>query len=61
MMKINQTSEKYNGLNGFNIRCPFKSCNEIFYISECPKCLSLNKIPLNMILQAIDDLLNKVI
>lgn len=43
MMKINQTSEKYNGLNGFNIRCPFKSCNKIFYISECPECSSLNK------------------
>ena len=44
IMKINQLSEKYNGLNGFNIRCPSKSCNGLFYISECPKCLSMNKI-----------------
>ena len=43
-MKINTSSDKYNGLIGFNIRCPYKSCNKIFYFSECQKCLRINKI-----------------
>lgn len=43
-MKINPSSNKYNGLIGFNIRCPYKSCNKVFYFSECPKCIRINKI-----------------
>ena len=44
MMKIHPLSNiiKYNGINGLNIKCPYKSCNKIFYFSECPKCHSTN-------------------
>ena len=40
MMKIHPDSKRilYNGICGFNIRCPYKSCNKIFYFTECPKC-----------------------
>ena len=46
MMKIHPLSNiiKYNGINGLNIKCPYKSCNKIFYFSECPKCRNTNKI-----------------
>ena len=46
MMKIHPLSKviEYNGISGFNIRCPYKSCNKIFYFTECPKCKTPNKI-----------------
>ena len=37
-MKIHPKALKYNGLNGFNIQCPFKSCEKVFYFTECIKC-----------------------
>ena len=37
-MNIYPNSPKYNGLIGSNIKCPYKSCNNIFYFTVCPKC-----------------------
>ena len=37
-MKIHPNAENYNGLDGFNIRCPYKSCKNIFYFTICMKC-----------------------
>ena len=37
-MKIHPNAENYNGLDGFNIRCPYKSCQKIFYFTICMKC-----------------------
>ena len=42
-MKIYQNNFKYNGLDGHNIRCPYKSCQQIFYFTECPKCKFVQK------------------
>ena len=36
-MKIHPSSTLYNGLNGFNIQCPYKACNNIFFFGICPK------------------------
>ena len=36
-MRIHPIQNDYNGLNGFNIRCPYKSCNKIFFFGLCPK------------------------
>ena len=33
----------YNGLNGTNIKCPYRSCNQFFYLTKCPKCEVLQK------------------
>ena len=43
-MKIYPLLNKYNGMNGFNIKCPYKLCNHIFYFSECPNCGESKKI-----------------
>lgn len=45
-MKIdpNPTPKEYNGLNGYNIKCPNESCNNIFYFTICPKCKKMQKI-----------------
>ena len=45
-MKIHQNSEniKYNGLNGYNIKCTSESCNKIFYFTVCSKCNKPQKI-----------------
>ena len=37
-MKIYKENIKYNGLDGHNIKCPYKSCQQYFYFTECPKC-----------------------
>jgi hypothetical protein len=37
-MKIHPTAEEYNGLDGFNIRCPYQSCQNVFYFTVCMKC-----------------------
>ena len=42
-MKINPNQSKYNGLNAFNIICPFKSCEKFFYFTECIKCKRAQK------------------
>ncbi len=42
-MKIHPKEVKYNGLNGYNIKCPYKSCNQIFYFTKCPKCALVQK------------------
>ena len=46
MMKLHTLSKmiEYNGINDFNIRCPYESCNKIFYFSECAQCRTINKI-----------------
>ena len=47
IMKIHPSGNniKYNGIIGFNIKCPYSSsCGKIFYFSECPKCKMANKI-----------------
>ena len=43
-MKFHQKSSKYNGMNGFNIRCQYKSCDKDFYLTECEKCKRIQKI-----------------
>ena len=42
-MKIHPNASKYNGLNGLNIECPYKSCENIFYFTECVKCNRIQK------------------
>ena len=42
-MKINQYNSLYNGMNGFNISCPYKFCEKIFYFTECIKCKRTQK------------------
>ena len=42
-MKIHSKAIKYNGLNGHNIKCPYKSCEKIFYFTECFKCKRTQK------------------
>ena len=37
-MKINPNDVKYNGIEGFNIKCPYESCKNYFYFTECMKC-----------------------
>lgn len=32
-------------LNGINIKCPYSFCNKYFFLSRCPKCEKVNKIP----------------
>ena len=43
-MKINQKISKYNGIKGFNIKCPYKFCENIFYFTECIKCERIQKV-----------------
>ena len=33
----------YNGINGYNIKCPYKACDKIFYFTKCPKCQLVQK------------------
>ena len=42
-MKINQANSLYNGMNAFNISCPYKLCEKIFYFTECIKCKRTQK------------------
>ena len=42
-MKINKTNSLYNGMNAFNIACPYKLCEKIFYFTECIKCRRTQK------------------
>ena len=37
-MKMHAEGPKYNGMNAFNISCPYKICEKIFYFTECIKC-----------------------
>lgn len=46
-MNIFPNSPEYNGLIGYNIKCPYKSCNNIFYFTVCPKCKISQKIKKN--------------
>ena len=34
---------KYNGMNAFNIYCPYKLCEKVFYFTECIKCKRAQK------------------
>ena len=45
-MKIHPNSDlfEYNGLNGYNIQCPYKSCQSIFYFTQCFNCKKVQKI-----------------
>ena len=42
-MKIHPKEVKYNGLNGYNIKCPYQSCEKIFYFTKCIKCKKVQK------------------
>ena len=42
-MKINKANSLYNGMNAFNISCPYKLCEKIFYFTECIKCKRTQK------------------
>ena len=42
-MKINKVNQLYNGMNAFNIACPYKLCEKIFYFTECIKCKRTQK------------------
>ena len=42
-MKLYPKEVQYNGLNGYNIKCPYKACNKIFYFTNCPKCHFVQK------------------
>ena len=33
-MKIHPEGLDYNGLNGFNINCPYESCSKTFYFTK---------------------------
>ena len=33
----------FNGLNGTNIKCQYRSCEKVFYFTQCPKCQMLQK------------------
>ena len=37
-MKMHIECPKYNGMNAFNIHCPYKLCEKVFYFTECIKC-----------------------
>ena len=45
-MKIHPNSDTndYNKLNGYNILCPYNSCQKFFYLSICFKCKSFQKL-----------------
>ena len=43
-MKIHPEGLDYNGLNGFNINCPYNSCGKSFYFTKCIKCKRTQKI-----------------
>ena len=42
-MKMHAECPKYNGMNAFNIFCPYKLCEKIFYFTECIKCKRAQK------------------
>ena len=42
-MKIHKNNLKYNGMNAFNISCPYKICEKVFYFTECIKCKRTQK------------------
>ena len=43
--KKNNNNNLLNGMNGFNIQCPYLSCGKYFYETICPKCKHEQKIP----------------
>ena len=42
-MKTYPKNVPYNGLDGYNIKCPYQICCKIFYFSKCPKCEVVQK------------------
>ena len=42
--KKNSTNLELNGLNGFNIKCPYSNCSKFFYLTKCPKCKKNQKL-----------------
>ncbi len=42
-MKKHPKNAPYNGLNGVNIKCPYRSCNQFYYLTKCPKCNMIQK------------------
>ena len=42
-MKMHREYPKFNGMNAFNIYCPYKLCNKIFYFTQCIKCQRTQK------------------
>ena len=43
-MKMHPKNIKYNSLNGLNISCPYKSCEKVFYFTECIRCKRVQKL-----------------
>lgn len=41
--KKNKINLDLNGLNGYNIQCPYLFCNNSFYLTKCPKCQKIQK------------------
>lgn len=44
VIRKHKNEVEFNGLNGYNIQCPDKTCNQIFYLTKCPECESVQKI-----------------
>ena len=42
-MKIHPKDLEYNGINGFNVKCPYKLCDKFFYFTKCIKCKRTQK------------------
>ena len=42
-MKMHPKGVEFNGLNGYNVYCPYISCNKHFYFTKCPKCQKVQK------------------
>ena len=42
-MRMHIECPKYNGMNAFNIYCPYKLCEKVFYFTECIKCKRTQK------------------
>lgn len=43
-MKMHFNDVEYNGLNGFNINCPYELCKKVFFFTKCFKCNRTQKI-----------------
>lgn len=43
MKKHPKEDAAFNGLNGANIKCPYTSCNQFFYLTQCQKCKMVQK------------------
>lgn len=42
--KKGNSNLELNGMNGFNIKCPYLPCCKYFFLTKCPKCKLVQKI-----------------